>query len=209
MPKAKRRLYLAYGSNHNLRQMSNRCPTAKVAGTAVLRDWRLVFNGVASIERHKGGKVPVLVWDIKPKDEEALDAYEGWPRLYRKEPIRITLNSKQVRAMVYIMNGGQRGKPNSYYYNAIREGYKSAGFDLRILCDAAQDSVEEGEISMSPIVMEQILAVRDTGETNMFDTNAVTAIANREGFYELVVYLIDHKREYSQFILTGRTEGDV
>ncbi len=28
-------------------------------------------------------------------------------------------------------------------------------------------------------------------------------IANREGFYELVVYLIEHKKEYANFILTG------
>ena len=61
---------------------------------------------------------------------------------------------------------------------------------------------------MNQVIREQILAVRDTGETNMFDTNMVQVIANREGFYELVVYLEEHKREYSRFILTGETGGD-
>ena len=56
---------------------------------------------------------------------------------------------------------------------------------------------------MEPIVKEQILAVRDTGETNMFDVNMVAQIAMREGFYELVNYLQDHKKEYGCFILTG------
>ena len=56
---------------------------------------------------------------------------------------------------------------------------------------------------MNQTIKEQILAVRDTGETNMFDVNAVMQIANREGFYELVCYLLDHKREYSRFIMTG------
>ena len=56
---------------------------------------------------------------------------------------------------------------------------------------------------MNPTIKEQILAVRDTGETNMFDANAVQQIANREGFYELVCYLESHRREYSRFILTG------
>lgn len=42
---------------------------------------------------------------------------------------------------------------------------------------------------MTQTIKEQILAVRDTGETNMFDINAVQYIANREGYYELVVYL--------------------
>ena len=59
---------------------------------------------------------------------------------------------------------------------------------------------------MDPIVREQIMAVRDSGETNMFDINAVMAIANREGFNELVCYLADCKREYTYFILTGKTE---
>ena len=36
-------------------------------------------------------------------------------------------------------------------------------------------------------IKEQILAVRDTGLTNMFDTSAVQVIANEMGFYELVI----------------------
>lgn len=55
----------------------------------------------------------------------------------------------------------------------------------------------------SPKVREQILAVRASGETNMFDIPAVQAIANREGWHELVLYLVDHKREYADFILHG------
>lgn len=58
---------------------------------------------------------------------------------------------------------------------------------------------------MEPIVKEQILAVRDTGETNMFDVNTVMQIANRKGFHELVVFLTEHRSEYAQFILTGET----
>lgn len=60
---------------------------------------------------------------------------------------------------------------------------------------------------MTQTIKEQILAVRDTGETNMFDVNAVQYIANREGYYELVVYLMDNRKEYSNFIMTGTTPG--
>ncbi len=56
---------------------------------------------------------------------------------------------------------------------------------------------------MDATVKQQILAVRATGETNMLDTNMVQVIANRMGFYELVVYLEEHRREYANFILTG------
>ena len=84
------KLYLAYGSNLNLEQMANRCPTAKVVGASQINDHRLLFRGahagaVATIEPFEGGNVPVLVWEITPTDEAALDRYEGWPFLYRKE----------------------------------------------------------------------------------------------------------------------------
>jgi hypothetical protein len=57
---------------------------------------------------------------------------------------------------------------------------------------------------MNATVKEQILAVRDSGETNMLDTRMVQVIADRMGFYELVVYLEEHKREYVNFIFTGK-----
>lgn len=52
-------------------------------------------------------------------------------------------------------------------------------------------------------VREQILAIRATGETNMFDTNMVQVLANANGYYELVVFIEEHKKEYVHFILTG------
>ena len=55
---------------------------------------------------------------------------------------------------------------------------------------------------MSETVKKQILAVRDTGRTNMFDIHAVQRIAYDMEFYELVTYLEDHRREYAHFILT-------
>ena len=42
---------------------------------------------------------------------------------------------------------------------------------------------------MSETVKKQILAIRDTGLTNMFDVRTVQHIANDRSFYELVVYL--------------------
>ena len=59
---------------------------------------------------------------------------------------------------------------------------------------------------MSSTIKEQIMAIRDSGETNMFDVNTVQRIAMREEFYELVCWIEDHRREYSRFILTGEEE---
>ena len=56
---------------------------------------------------------------------------------------------------------------------------------------------------MDEMVKEQILAIRDTGLTNMFDVNTVQHLAYERDFYELVLYLEDHRKEYVNFILTG------
>lgn len=57
--------------------------------------------------------------------------------------------------------------------------------------------------TMTEKLKEQILAIRDTGETNMFDTVCVQRMAYDYGFYELVLFLEEHKKEYAHFILTG------
>ena len=56
---------------------------------------------------------------------------------------------------------------------------------------------------MNKKIKEQILAIRDTGLTNMFDVVAVQRIANDMGFYELVLFLEENRKEYAHFILTG------
>lgn len=63
---------------------------------------------------------------------------------------------------------------------------------------------------ITPAIKEQILKVRDTGETNMFDCSAVISIANREGWLELVDCLSDKKnwKAYGRFIMTGKTETE-
>ncbi len=56
---------------------------------------------------------------------------------------------------------------------------------------------------MTDKVRKQILAIRDTGLTNMFDVVVVQRIANDMGFYELLVYLEENRKDYTHFILTG------
>lgn len=56
---------------------------------------------------------------------------------------------------------------------------------------------------MDEMVKEQVLAIRDTGLTNMFDVNMVQRLAYERDLYELVLYLEDHRKEYVNFILTG------
>ena len=56
---------------------------------------------------------------------------------------------------------------------------------------------------MDEKVKEQILAIRETGLTNMFDLPMVQRLAYERDFYELVCWIEDHKKEYTHFILSG------
>ena len=134
------KFYIAYGSNLSVGQMAVRCPEAKVAGKAVLPDWKLVFRLHATIEPSKGSMVPVLIWKIKDRDEQNLDAYEGWPTYYFKQDLEVTMTDlkgkrpRKITAMVYIMTEGHNVRvPMKGYVNVLTEGYERFGFDKEIL----------------------------------------------------------------------------
>lgn len=59
---------------------------------------------------------------------------------------------------------------------------------------------------MNETIRMQILAIRESGVTNMFDIPHVQKEAYARGFYELVIYFNEHKTEYARFILTGEAE---
>ena len=67
------------------------------------------------------------------------------------------------------------------------------------------DVCRKVRIPMTDKIREQILAVRKTGRTNMFDVPMVQYIANEMRFYELVIFLEEHRSEYVNFILTGES----
>lgn len=145
----KQKYYLAYGSNLNLEQMAQRCKNAKIAGTAELSGYRLLFRGRphnahATIERSEGGNVPVLLWKVSVRDETCLDLYEGFPRYYGKVNLPVEPDGKTVTAMAYVMQPGfDCNEPSHFYLDTIREGYRAAGFDQAVLDKALEDSWQE------------------------------------------------------------------
>jgi hypothetical protein len=52
-------------------------------------------------------------------------------------------------------------------------------------------------------VRDQLMAVRDSGETNMLLVPAVQRIAFNLGYYELVAFIEDHREAYVTFIMIG------
>lgn len=59
---------------------------------------------------------------------------------------------------------------------------------------------------MNQKIKEQILAIRDTGLTNMFDVREVQRIAYEMDFYELVDFLEENQKAYVHFIMHGDEE---
>ncbi len=132
----KRRYYLAYGSNLNLQQMAFRCPQSKPVGPVILEGYELLFHSVATIGKKKDSVVPCGLWLISRKDEMALDRYEGWPRMYRKEMVPIMFGKRRMHVMTYIMNGGKLSAPNPGYLRTIVDGYRDFGLDRAALNEA-------------------------------------------------------------------------
>ena len=128
------KIYIAYGSNMNLKQMALRCPTAEKIGIGKVQGYGLLFRGspdsaVATIEPDPDRCVDALVWEIREKDEEFLDRYEGVPTLYQKKMISVVMeDGTKTEGMVYIMNSHYRfGIPSAEYYSAILQGYRENG----------------------------------------------------------------------------------
>ena len=59
---------------------------------------------------------------------------------------------------------------------------------------------------MTEKIFQQLLEIRNSGETNMFDTAMVQRLAFDKGLFELVCYIEDHKKEYVHFIMYGRED---
>ena len=138
-----KKLYIAYGSNMNKEQMKRRCPNAKPIGKAILENYKLEFRGVANVIECEGENVPIAVWEITDECENALDIYEGYPRLYRKEYVEIEINNKKEKGMIYVMNYGKGAAPNRYYFNVIKQGYKDFGIRLMPLIKALNETLKK------------------------------------------------------------------
>ena len=158
-----KRYYIAYGSNLNLYQMKFRCPTARLVGTGIIKDHELQFKGrkdsaFATIAPSEGGTVPVAVWELQPRDEKALDRYEGYPNYYFKQDIPVEIkNGETINGMVYIMDLRQDfGIPSPGYVQTVSEGYHNCRLDTSVLKNAVRQSVSRYADSISDKLISSI-----------------------------------------------------
>jgi hypothetical protein len=145
------KLYFAFGSNLNKRQMAARCPDAKAFSLFHLEDWKLVFRGVADVVPSPGDYVAGGLWIISARDEEALDRYEGFRRdgsgMYRKETIAIEpykiRGETFTEIMFYVMNSEGIYPPSIGYLDSIKQGFRDFGLKMKPLHDAVEASYDD------------------------------------------------------------------
>lgn len=134
--------YFAYGSNLHLDQMIGRCNDAEPVDRAILRGYRLTFHrGVADVVPSPRSSVVGALYMVSTADIVALDRYEGYPRLYRRQTIALELpGDRVVRAFCYVMQTEhhQVTPPRHGYLEVIEQGFRDWNLPARKLDKAVR-----------------------------------------------------------------------
>lgn len=137
-------LYAAYGQLLNRSMRDSVCPSMRLAATGRINGYRLVFKTHEDIESDDCSSVPVLVFEVDD------DGVKGLDRLYKRGEyydaalvdvsVAASINgyTGDVSAFTYVMLPKYESyqKPDDWYLDIIRSGYKESGFDIGLL-DAA------------------------------------------------------------------------
>ena len=142
------RMHFAFGSNMDMGQMAVRCPTARLLGSVVLPDHRIVFAGwsygwggaVATYEPRRRSSLPGVLWSLTASDVFALDRAEGVPTVYDRAFVKVLdEDAREHDALTYRMVRGSRsGRPSFEYVSQIAEAYERERFSTTQLMKAAR-----------------------------------------------------------------------
>lgn len=105
--------YFAYGSNMDPDRMSKRNVKFYDRKHAILKNYSLQFNKIASSNPEKEGKANIMcdanelvegvLYEIESSDEIKLDKYEGYPKHYDKDTVSVQLDDgTMIDAITYI-----------------------------------------------------------------------------------------------------------
>lgn len=131
--------YFAYGSNMNLKQMSERCPGGYIfLKRAFLKGYRFVYDGFSNLRKGavaniiETGDENDIVWgglfEIDSKCLSNLDHYEGYPRVYNRKDITVQDDEgNQYKAIVYFRTGKDESKPSESYKKIVINGARDCG----------------------------------------------------------------------------------
>lgn len=120
-------LYLAYGSNMEPVQMQKRCPGARVLGTARLPNYHLTERLYADIDFAEGESIDGVLYLITDRHLRSLDAYEGYPKIYRRMWLEVEFNGESYPAVTYEMTAENKAQRNGQKYPEEYRKLCSAG----------------------------------------------------------------------------------
>ena len=141
--------YFAYGSNLHPGRMATRCPAAKYLGPAKLPNYRLVERLNADIEYDVGSWVYGGLYAITPEDLTRLDAFEGYPKAYRRLSLEVVYRQISSFAITYEMTEPTKAKRDGIPYPEAYRAICAEGARLRRIKNAfkaARDQQAESEM---------------------------------------------------------------
>lgn len=151
-----RHYYFAYGSNMDLEQMLDRCPSARPLGAARLEGHRLEFAGhssswggaVATIRPCDGAEVWGVAYSLEGTDLDALDRFEGAPVVYHRAPLTVGVHAASGaryyrRAVLYKhRDPAPRSAPARAYIDTLLRGAARWGIDPCLIHAAKERAMQ-------------------------------------------------------------------
>lgn len=119
-------LLFSYGSN-NPEQLAQRLERNVEVISAYAEGYQRVYRGwsqrwgggVASLIKRQGSTCYGLVCVVDNQDIKKMDVYEGFPQSYRREVIKVMVEGKPEKAVVYISNNKEKNSPSVKYLKAV------------------------------------------------------------------------------------------
>lgn len=126
--------YFSYGSNLNSDRMKERGVNFISRTFGILKDYKLVFNkiasrnpkeGYANIVVSKNSIVEGAIYEINDADIFLLDKYESYPKHYYRKEVEVQSSNELIKCITYIANDSKvmEGlKPSDDYLKHILKG---------------------------------------------------------------------------------------
>lgn len=134
------RAYFAYGSNMDVDQMADRCPSAEIVGACRLDGYRFLINsrGVATLVPDASSHAFGILWDLPPEDEQTLDDYEGVPTHYQKHLVTVETGREAIQALIYQATDETPGRSRRGYMEGIVAAARQHGLDEAYVTELAR-----------------------------------------------------------------------
>src|SRR5579872_1791925 len=125
-------------------QMLERCPHSPQRGSGWLEGWRLTFGGedigwdgaMTTVVESPGDRVFVVVYDVSPTDEKALDSWDGVTLgYYRRLKVRVATLDGSVLAWLYVLNFWEGGLPSARHIGILADAAEKAGAPADYVAD--------------------------------------------------------------------------